>query len=144
MDKKEELQNTIDTARAELFRIEQVEGIAKAKEFVGRCFKYRNCYSMPQDESDYWWKYRYVHRQVGGDLYSLTFEKCSNNTISIIPDDSIAPYHFAAEKSGNWQEISSDEFSDAWAKLLREIEDIDMMVDADQRQVNRLGLCRKN
>jgi hypothetical protein len=127
MDKKEELQNTIDAARAELFQIEQVEGIAQAKEFVGKCFKYRNCFSCPSDESDYWWKYRYIHRQAGANLYSLTFEKCSNNTISIIPDDSVAPYLF----TDVWQEISSDEFSDAWAKLLREIEDTDMMVDAD-------------
>lgn len=32
----------------------------KFKALVGTCWKYRNCYSCPVEESDYWWLYKMV------------------------------------------------------------------------------------
>lgn len=44
-------------------RINEIEGARLAEEnaaVVGKCFKYRNCYSCPKDDSERWWLYQRV------------------------------------------------------------------------------------
>jgi len=46
---------------ADLERQERREtGYPAARALVDTCWKYRNCYSCPQSEADYWWLYERV------------------------------------------------------------------------------------
>lgn len=60
------------------------------KEFVGKCYKYRNCYSCPQEEKDYWWLYIYVKEIKDGYLTCQTFQKDSDGKIMINLNDTIS------------------------------------------------------
>lgn len=55
----EEAKQAYDNATSRYFEIkdffEQEEILPKRLAFIGKCFKYRNSYSCPQEESDYWW-----------------------------------------------------------------------------------------
>lgn len=60
------------------------------KEFVGKCYKYRNCYSCPQEEKDYWWMYICVKDIKDGYLVCQTFQKDSDGKIIINLNEKIS------------------------------------------------------
>lgn len=74
--------------------------------YVGRFFKYRNCYSCPVDESEYWWLY--AQATVADDWGNLTgwgFQTDKDGKVEI--DRQVTLY------IGNgWNEITAAEF---WA-----------------------------
>lgn len=53
----EELRKVAQRAQDELWRIEKAERLAVSEKLVGKAFKYRNNYSVPERPSDYWWLY---------------------------------------------------------------------------------------
>lgn len=56
------------------------------KRYVGKCFKYRNNYSCPQTEKDYWWLYSQVIGIIGKDQCIVnSFEVDSEGQIRIHP-----------------------------------------------------------
>ena len=55
MDKKE-LEETLSMTRRALMEIEDEERKAENQKYVGKFFKFRNCYSCPE-ENGYWWLY---------------------------------------------------------------------------------------
>lgn len=57
MKTKRQLERTIQAARNELWKRQAVEQERFAKKLVGKCYRYRNSYSCPQTEADYWWLY---------------------------------------------------------------------------------------
>lgn len=94
METKEEL-------KAKLKKIEDAEYQALIDEhyphfqaMIGKCFKYKNCYSCPESEDDYWWKYTKIASIEKDDLYvtgdkvlsyfkGISFEKCKGGKIII-------------------------------------------------------------
>jgi hypothetical protein len=47
----------LDAARAVISAAEDSERAAINKSHVGRFYRYRNCYSCPETDADYWWLY---------------------------------------------------------------------------------------
>jgi hypothetical protein len=115
MDRKEELRKIIQVARDELITIEEAESILENENIVGKCFKYRNSYSCPTQEEDYWWIYSKV--------------------IGLTDDGCLRVWHFQKDRSGefmvnpnsleygmeNHTEIPEIEFYEAWNNFLGDI-----------------------
>src|SRR6185312_4073195 len=51
-----------DALNQRIWAVEKRERAQHAEKLVGRCFRYRNSYSCPKDESERWWLYRRVLR----------------------------------------------------------------------------------
>lgn len=68
---REEARKLMDCANA----LEVAETNASNAALVGRAFKYRNCYSCPESESDYWSLYQLVLSANDGCLQVLRFER---------------------------------------------------------------------
>jgi len=48
---------------------------ALKKKYLGKCFKYKNCYSMPSKPSDYWWLYIKITGIEDNNYFrAMTFE----------------------------------------------------------------------
>ena len=60
MDTIESLQQQHAEIRDKLSRLESVKRFEEHQKLLGKCFRYRNCYSCPKTEDDYWWLYRRV------------------------------------------------------------------------------------
>lgn len=70
---RRKIQETINKLEQDEF--EQVE-LPKLKKMLNKCFKYKNSYSCPQTESDYWWKYfRVLSVDKDGVMRCLCFEQ---------------------------------------------------------------------
>jgi len=74
----------------EIHKREELKKEKALKEFVGKCYKYKNCYSCPQEEKDYWWLYIYVKEIKDGYLTCQTFQKDSDGKITINLNDTIS------------------------------------------------------
>lgn len=110
---KEKLRAQMAPIRAELQRIEDAEAKAKSVALVGRCFKYRNCYSCPKPE-DYWWLYIKV---VGmGEYWPVAFEfqTDKDGRINIKKEDCFS-------RLDGYTEISAKEFNAAWRAVQKRI-----------------------
>jgi hypothetical protein len=53
------------------------------KKQVGRCFRYRNCYSCPESDRDYWWMFCRITGVVDFALELLTVQRDRNAKISV-------------------------------------------------------------
>lgn len=69
MEIKQELEAKIAELRQQLFAIVNAEKDAENAALVGRFFKTRDCYSCPESDADYWWRY---HRVVSADDGCIT------------------------------------------------------------------------
>lgn len=91
MTRKEELLK-------ELAEIEEAEKQfrVKYKSLVGKYFKYRNCYSCPKNDSDYWYSYYRITSITPNDIIfngngiscrctTLFFEEDKNGVINFDP-----------------------------------------------------------
>jgi hypothetical protein len=104
-----QLKALYDATRREIQQIEEAEDTKRHRALVGKCFKYRNCYSMPQKPSDYWWMYCRVDRVRGGAAYGLKFQTDSNGLMSISSERvSYAPA--MAHEDGDYKQITKAEF----------------------------------
>ena len=58
--------------------LDEQEAGPKRRQLIGRCFKYRNCYSCPEKPSDYWWLW---FRATGTSGWMVTGPKiqCDSN-----------------------------------------------------------------
>jgi hypothetical protein len=114
---KEQLEAELAPIRAELNKLRDAEILAKSKALVGKCFKYRNCYSCPKGPSDYWWLYVKV---IGvGDYWPIALEfQTDKDGRSEVKRNECFSCH-----EGH-REISAKEFNAAWRKFKNEIADI--------------------
>lgn len=115
MKTKDEILKAMEPLRAELYKVEDAERKAEHAKLIGRCFKYRNCYSCPKEESDYWWMYTKVTGM--GDGYwpkAFQFQTDKDGKIEI----EYARHH---ANLGGYVEITAKEFNAAWRKLQRQI-----------------------
>lgn len=115
---KEKLQTIMCNARLKLMKIEERERIKEAKQHLGRFYKYRNCYSCPNGDSDYWWMFRKITgMDKYGNLTSLSFQKDKNGKLEI---DTMKRSYITG-----WTEITKDEYYTAWEGFLAEINGIE-------------------
>lgn len=114
MNRKDELKFIIEKARLELSELEANERLKGNQSFVGKFFKYRNCYSCPK-EDEYWWLYIAIN-QVSDDgaLLSWNFQKDIYGRIEIQEDRIYLPLD-------RYIEISEKEFREAYYNLIQEI-----------------------
>lgn len=94
------------------------------KEWLGRCFKYRNSYGGGESN---WWLYAKITKIEGvnfmcsngvePNFYCFTFQKTSMNIIEIQPKQ-------FKYRLNDWVEISKREFNTAYKKLLKELNGI--------------------
>lgn len=87
-----------------------------ASKLVGKCFKYRNNYSLPEKASDYWWLYRRVVSQKDGYLMIESFQVDKYKKINIEPKQEFHYRHL-----DSYIEISKAEYAREWKKLLKRI-----------------------
>lgn len=74
----------------EVRKREELKKEKALKEFVGKCYKYKNCFSCPQEEKDYWWMYICVKEVKDGCLVCQTFQKDKYGKITINLNDKIS------------------------------------------------------
>ena len=93
------------------------------KALEGKCFKVRNCYSLPETESDYWFLYVKIQKIDKDDLYKSSdnilsrfhgwsFQTDKYGSISVEFD-----YNSYVHSMSEETEISNEEFKEAWLKL---------------------------
>ena len=81
MNKKEQIKTKIEELRAELWEIEAKENRARNDKYVGKHFRFRNCYSTPSEK---WWCYHKVLK--GGDgifMETFSFQTDCNGKVEI-------------------------------------------------------------
>lgn len=121
VSRKTELADQIGRLRAELQAITDAEEEVRQRQLVGRAFRYRNCYSLPESESDYWWSYRLV---LSTDAV-LAFDVDCHGKISVERDTRVATLlMLMAPMPGlgeGWQEISRADLDRAWTSLMERL-----------------------
>lgn len=105
MKTKQELQQQLNIIRDQLYEIEMEERAIQANALLGKCFRYKNSYSCPQKESDYWYEYFRADRVVDGNIQGLQFSQDSVGTFRLIEKET-KPYHIAG-----WEKITKAEFN---------------------------------
>lgn len=110
----EVIRERIKTDLAELHRLEdehfeQVE-LPAMRARIGFCFKYRNCYSCPQTEADYWWMYSKIVGVRNGSYRLLCFSMDCNSKLAI--EESFSP------SLEGYQPISHEGFLSAVTPML--------------------------
>lgn len=117
IEEKQRLSDQIAGLRVELYKLEAIEKHEFNLPLIGKCFKYRNSFSCPETDADYWWQYEKI---IGIDndtdqLKVWTFEHNKDNTISICFSEN--RYSVLPES----KEISNEEFMQAWEALVNKI-----------------------
>jgi len=111
-ERKEELNTLIRKAHNELRDIESAERLLDNLALVGKYFKYRNCYSCPESDSDYWWIYARVDSLSESNTpVVIQFQTDKYGMITIETDKN------QFTMSNGWTVISEAEFSREWKKI---------------------------
>lgn len=120
MNRKQELEIKIMELRSKLSEIEYQERIDTHKQYVDKYFKFRNNYSCPKEESDYWWMYIYVNNlDENGFLIGITFQTDSEGKITIEEDNRISSNLL-------YEEIAKDEFVTEFKNFLGNISSLSL------------------
>lgn len=64
-------------------QVDEREIAPKRRALVGRCFRYRNCYSCPDKPSDYWWLWLRIVGVDGGCVLCVQTERDKYGKITI-------------------------------------------------------------
>lgn len=116
MSKLEELQAQARIIQGKMDDIRAAEAYEQAKKLVGKCFKYRNCYSCPDSDADYWWLYRrVVSASKDGYVKMFTFQTDKYGQTTIKVEDRFGEF------SGNCTQITHKQFQHAWRVAARRI-----------------------
>lgn len=114
MDRKSQLEATIKAARDELNAIRENDDQGEAEKLVGNCYVFRNCYSCPDSDADYWNLYSRIIAAQAGSVRVVSFQVDKYGTLSI--ERQTRPHqHY---KSSENRLISLSEFLKAWFALL--------------------------
>jgi hypothetical protein len=117
--KKAELEAQIGLLQRELRKIEDTEATERNRYLVGRCFRYRNCYSCPEKDSDYWWLYCRVLSVRGDTATVLDFQTDKDGRMEMRPS------HFRSAMSlasgGSYQPIPRKQFRAALRSFLARV-----------------------
>jgi hypothetical protein len=114
-DREAELRAAIDAALDELQALIDAKERERAQAHVGRCFAYRNCYSCPSSEADYWTLYlRVVGVTPEGTIRLVTFQTDKDGNVRVDEDT-----RSAGILGSGYKEISHAELVQAWNLLRR-------------------------
>ncbi|KKM59287.1 hypothetical protein LCGC14_1548290 [marine sediment metagenome] len=112
MTREEELNRIIAIAHDELSTIDVKKKLKENTKLIGKCFKYRNSYSAPEEESDYWWLYyKVISVNRHGICMAMRFQTDKHGRIEIEKER-----YFVL--SDRYIKITEEEFEDAWDNLL--------------------------
>lgn len=114
-ERKAQLAATIETAREELAGIQAVEYKAKYMPMLGKCFKYRNSYSCPQTEADYWYMYARIVDVGDSRLKLFRFQLDSTGKFEV------ERYAEVPCLTESYVPIGAREFLDVWLTTLIEL-----------------------
>lgn len=120
MTREQELQTAIESLRLELWNLQNEHFERRMEEHLGKYFKYRNSYSAPCSDKDYWWIYGKLIRTMNKNCIMLTFQIDCNGQIIIEAEDSTS----CPEPNSGWEEISLKEWNEAVQTLLKRINTI--------------------
>lgn len=97
--------------QAKLRAIEQRKWVTDNRSKVGTCWKYRNCYSCSEKESDYWWTYKRIRAIRPGMQHFETLEFQTDK----YGDHSTRVNRF--DYLSGWVPCSEKEYLAAWKKF---------------------------
>ena len=107
----------LDKARREFNRLSDLKTISDNRSLLGKCFRFRNCYSCPEGPGDYWFLYSRVdHLDEGGSPCGISVQKDMDGRITIQANDRV--YITGAE------EITASKFNKEVAVIEQEIIDL--------------------
>lgn len=95
---------------ARIIEIEEAHRAAELAPLVGRCFRYRNCYSCPESDDDYWFMYTRITGILDGALQALRFQTDKHGKIEVEECDV-----WGTSTLGD--EITAQEFSNALSAI---------------------------
>lgn len=129
--KKEQLEQKIKQLkklREEIYQLEdeerEINQYPRALKLVGRFFKYRNCYSCPKTESDFWWLYRLITSvNPNGTLEYIEFDTDSSGKLSLSTGKN-EPWSSILESS-SWKEIGREEWQFAVLAIKPKLSQLD-------------------
>ena len=102
-----------------IYAIEQKQHANEARALLGRHFKYRNCYSCPEKECDYWYIFaKVIQVSPDGGVVTLSFEVDSRGETKIMSGNSTS-VHMLTE---SYVEISAKEFNEARESVRNRVE----------------------
>ena len=107
---RKQLLDSLRSARDELDDLDRKETAKTYVALVGRCYKFRNCFSCPKDDGDYWYIYKQCLRIEDEKPIFLCFENDKNGKISIYFDSRHAEY-------SGWAEVDLKDFWAEWLKM---------------------------
>lgn len=114
-DRNKQIQ-IIKEAREKIDAADTAEKIKANRKVLGKCYRYRNNYSVPTKPSDYWWLYgKIIRMDDDGDLFAVTFQKDTYGHVSIKVDE--RHYHNPFEQDRGYQEITTERHSVAWRDM---------------------------
>lgn len=114
----EELQAEVRRLHVELRDREEAALKEQGQPLVGKCYRYRNCYSCPQTEKDYWWLYKRVVSVEGSSLHTFSFETDRNGDIRIQHDEFGHTMQFL---NNMYEEIPAKTFNREWRKVQKRV-----------------------
>lgn len=116
MSRETELHEQIGRLRRELGEIETGKKRKAALSLYGKCFRYRNCYSMPEGEKDYWWTWaRVIGVSDAGAPISFEFQTDKNGRFECQTEE-----HYSG-LSGGWSPTTFAEYRAAWETAMRHV-----------------------
>lgn len=119
MKNKEDLINERRRLSDEIHKIENKERRDENAKLVGKFFKYRNNYSCPEKNSDYWFLYSTFTKQDSvGYLRELSFQTDKYG------DGSFKVEKFSSGPLGGSVEISKKEFNAALKRFQKRVMDL--------------------
>lgn len=118
----DDLNEQIGVLRGRAEVLSNAENFEKAKKLIGKCYKYRNCFSMPASDDDCWFLYKKVISSgPDGSLKVLRFQTDKNGRFEIEPNAGRHHRHFEVE-----EEITEMEFDLAWQDCLSAVNGINL------------------
>jgi hypothetical protein len=116
LSRQQELEMMIGGLYAELNAIKAAEADAKNAAALGKCYRTRNNYSCPKDDSEIWWLYLRVNKVEGGALRVVTFQDDRQGRLEIEVDR-----YYSALSLESYEEITPAAFADAWATFVEKV-----------------------
>ena len=119
MNRREELNDIIADARKELYKLDEERDMAIGKKLIGKCFRYRDNYSPPENANDYWWTYARVVSVDGSGVRVHQFDTDKYDEIAIEFNN----YHNVGSfgRHNGWTSIDHAKFKSEWKKLVNRI-----------------------
>lgn len=110
---REKLEAQAAAIHEKLSHIRDKEQREESQKMVGRYFKYRNCYSCPQEPSDYWWLYVKVTGMGDYHAKAIRFQTDKYGKMDVETTTFF--------NSGGYVEIDAKEYNAAWRKFQKQI-----------------------